>query len=133
MIPSANGFLKEDFVIEEQSSYTYKMHLTNETIVGYTDLQESMIQAIYCILNTERYQYMIYSWNYGIELIDLIGEPVSYVIPELKRRIIESLTWDERITDVDDFSFDVSKGKIHCKFTAYTVYGEVQIEKVVNF
>ncbi len=133
MIPSTNGFLKEDFVIEEQPSYTYKMHLTNESIGGYTDLQESMIQAIYCILNTERYQYMIYSWNYGIELIDLIGEPVSYVIPELKRRITESLTWDERITSVDNFSFDVSKGKIHCKFTAYTVYGEVQIEKVVNF
>lgn len=133
MIPASNGFLEENFVIEEQSSYTYKMNLTNENIVGHTDLQDAMIQAIYCILNTERYQYLIYSWNYGIELVDLIGEPVSYVIPELKRRIKEALTWDERITDVDDFTFDVSKGKIHCKFTAYTIYGDVQIEKVVNF
>jgi hypothetical protein len=133
MIPSTTGFLEKDFVIEEQPSYTYKMHLTNEKIVGYTDEQEAMIQAIYCILNTERYQYMIYSWNYGIELIDLYGEPVSYVLPELKRRITEALTWDERITSVDNFSFEVSKGKINCKFIASTIYGEVQIEKVVNF
>ncbi|MEA4831564.1 MAG: DUF2634 domain-containing protein [Oscillospiraceae bacterium] len=130
MIPSVNGFLNSDFIIEEQPSYTYK--LTNK-IGGYIDSQEAIIQTIYCILNTERYQYMIYSWNYGIELIDLIGEPVNYVMPELKRRIIEALTWDKRIIEVNDFTFDVSKNEISCKFTVYTIYGEVQIQKVVNF
>ncbi|MFQ8776837.1 MAG: DUF2634 domain-containing protein [Roseburia sp.] len=27
-----------------------------------------MKQAIYNILNTERYQYIIFSWDYGVEL-----------------------------------------------------------------
>lgn len=133
MIPSTNGFLEQDFVIEKQPSKTYKMHLDESIILGYADKQEAMVQVIFNILNTERYQYVIYSWNYGIELIDLYGQPVSYVIPELKRRITEALTWDERIISVDNFSFDVNKGKIACNFTVHTIFGDIETEKVVNF
>lgn len=133
MIPSTNGFLEQDFVIEEQPSKTYKMHLDENIILGYVDGQEAMVQVIFNILNTERYQYVIYSWNYGIELIDLYGQPVSYVIPELKRRITEALTWDERIIGVDNFSFNVDKGKITCNFTVHTIFGDIETEKVVNF
>ena len=133
MIPSTNGFLEQDFVIEEQPSKTYKMHLDENIILGYADGQEAMVQVIFNILNTERYQYVIYSWNYGIELIDLYGQAVSYVIPELKRRITEALTWDERIISVDNFSFNVDKGKITCNFTVHTIFGDIETEKVVNF
>lgn len=132
MIPK-NIFLLEDFEIEEQPSKTYKMYLEQEVINGFTDGLDAMKQTIYMILNTERYQYIIYSWNYGIELADLFGEPVTYVCPELERRIIEALTQDERILLVDAFSFDLSvKGKVHVTFTAHTVFGEVDAEKVVN-
>ena len=133
MIPSTNGFLEQDFVIEEQPSKTYKMHLDENIILGYADGLEAMVQEVYHILNTERYQYVIYSWNYGIELVDLYGQPVSYVIPELKRRITEALTWDERIISVDNFDFSVNKGKITCNFTVHTIFGDIQTEKVVNF
>jgi hypothetical protein len=133
MIPSTTGFLEQDFVIEEQPSKTYKMHLSETVIIGHTDQQDAMVQVIFNILNTERYQYIIYSWNYGIELIDLYGQPVSYVIPELKRRITEALTWDERIISVDNFSFDTNKGKITCNFTVHTIFGDIETEKVVNF
>lgn len=132
MIPGVNGFLQEDFEIESQPSRTYKMYLEQEVINGMTDGFDAMKQTIFMILNTERYQYIIYPWNYGIELIDLFGEPITYVCPELERRIIEALTQDERILSVDAFSFDVSvKGKVHVTFTAHTVFGEVDSEKVV--
>lgn len=134
MIPSTTAFLEQDFKIEEQPTHTYKMNLTSELIRGYTDGQEAMKQAIYKILNTERYQYVMYSWNYGVELLDLYGEPVSYVCPELERRITEALTWDDRIKSVDNFEFNISKkGEIHVTFTAHTVFGDVVAEKVVNF
>jgi len=133
MIPSTNGFLAQDFVIEQQPSKTYKMHLDESIILGYADKLDAMVQVIFSILNTERYQYIIYSWNYGIELVDLYGQPVSYVIPELKRRITEALTWDERIIGVDNFSFNVDKGKITCNFTVHTIFGDIETEKVVNF
>lgn len=133
MIPGTVGFLEEDFEIEEQPSRTYKMYLEQEVINGFTDGLDAMKQTIYMILNTERYQYIIYSWNYGIELIDLFGEPVTYVCPELERRITEALTQDDRILKVDAFSFDISeKGKVHVTFTAHTIFGEIETEKVVN-
>lgn len=134
MIPSVTGFLEQDFEIETQPTNTYKMELKSNLIRGYTDGQEAMKQAIFKILSTERYQYVMYSWNYGIELIDLYGEPVSYVCPELERRITEALTWDERIESVDNFEFDTSKkGEVLVTFTAHTIFGDVTAEKVVNF
>lgn len=134
MIPSTTAFLEQDFEIAEQPTHTYKMNLESNLIRGYTDGQEAMKQAIYKILNTERYQYVMYSWNYGIELLDLYGEPVSYVCPELERRITEALTWDDRIQSVDNFEFNISKkGEILVTFTAHTVFGDVVAEKVVNF
>lgn len=134
MIPSTTAFLEQDFEITEQPTHTYKMNLESNLIRGYTDGQEAMKQAIYKILNTERYQYVMYSWNYGIELLDLYGEPVSYVCPELERRITEALTWDDRIQTVDNFEFNISKkGEILVTFTSHTVFGDVVAEKVVNF
>lgn len=134
MIPSTTAFLEQDFEITEQPTHTYKMNLESNLIRGYTDGQEAMKQAIYKILNTERYQYVMYSWNYGIELLDLYGEPVSYVCPELERRIREALTWNDRIQTVDNFEFNISKkGEILVTFTAHTVFGDVVAEKVVNF
>lgn len=134
MIPSTTAFLEQDFEITEQPTHTYKMNLESNLIRGYTDGQEAMKQAIYKILNTERYQYVMYSWNYGIELLNLYGEPVSYVCPELERRIREALTWDDRIQTVDNFEFNISKkGEILVTFTAHTVFGDVVAEKVVNF
>ena len=134
MIPSTTAFLEQDFEITEQPTHTYKMNLESNLIRGYTDGQEAMKQAIYKILNTERYQYVMYSWNYGIELLDLYDEPVSYVCPELERRITEALTWDDRIQSVDNFEFNISKkGEILVTFTAHTVFGNVVAEKVVNF
>lgn len=132
MIPK-NAFLTQDFEIEEQPSKTYKMHFSKLYIHGYTDELEAMKQVIYKILNTERYQYIIYSWNYGIELMDLFGEPVTYVCPELQRRITEALTQDTRILDVSAFSFDTSrKGKVYVTFVAHTIYGDIEVDKVVN-
>lgn len=134
MIPSNTGFLDQNFDIEEQPTHTYKMNFDNDRVQGYTDEREAIRQAIYKILQTERYQYIIYSSDYGIETLDLYGEPVSYVCPELERRITEALAWDERIQSVTDFEFNISKkGEVHVTFTVHTVFGDVVAEKVANF
>lgn len=135
MIPSTSGFLNAEFRIIEQPSRTYKMNLNEEsTVKGYTENLEAMKQAIYKILNTERYEYIMYSWNYGVELKDLFGEPTSFVCPELERRITEALTWDKRITGVTDFEFDTSKKSVvSVSFKVSTIYGDIDAEKEVNF
>lgn len=133
MIPGKNGFLTEDFEIEEQPSKTYQMHLSQEIINGYGDNVAAVEQAIYKILNTERYQYVIYSWNYGVEFADLFGEPITYVCPELERRITEALTWDERIISVDSFSFDTEQKRVvKVSFVAHTIFGDIAAERAVN-
>ncbi|MDU8766989.1 DUF2634 domain-containing protein, partial [Clostridioides difficile] len=101
-------------------------------IDGICDDVEALKQTIFLILNTERYEHLIYSRNYGVELNDLIGEPISYVIPELERRIKEALIQDDRVENVDNFEFQDVKGKVHCKFTVYSKYGNIKAEKVVS-
>ena len=134
MIPSANSILSTDLEIEEQPSKNYKMHIAENVVSGLCDELEAMKQVIYKILNTERYQYIIYSWDYGIELLDLYGEPVTYVCPELERRIRETLVQDDRIIDVNNFEFDLTeKRTIKVTFTVHTIYGGTVVEKVVNF
>lgn len=132
MIPSTIGFLNREFDIEEQPSQTYKMDLTGDTTKGFTDGLDAVRQAIFKILNTERYQYIMYSWNYGIETSDLYGEPVTYVCPELERRITEALLADTRINSITDFKHDTgTKGVIHTSFTVHTVYGDMEMGKEV--
>lgn len=133
MIPSTTGFLDQDFEIEEQPSKNYKMDLNGNSVRGFCDELEAMKQTVFRILSTERYQYIIYSWNYGIETLDLYGQPVTYVCPELERRIEEALLMDSRINRVTDFEHDTSvKGVVHTTFTVYTVYGDFWAEKEVN-
>ena len=130
MIPS-NGFLPEDFVIVEQSSKTFYLDINRNVVYGYTDGQDAMRQAIYLILSTERYQYIIFSRNYGIELLDLYGKQMTYVLPELERRITEALLQDTRIKSLENFSFAVARNAILTTFTAVTIHGEIPIEKAV--
>ena len=133
MIPSTVGFLDQDFEIEEQPSQTYKMDLDGDSVRGVVDEQEAMKQTVFRILNTERYQFIIYPWYYGIETLDLYGEPVTYVCPELERRITEALIVDTRIKSVTDFEHDLSvKGVVHTSFTVHTIYGEIKADKGVK-
>ena len=134
MIPSINNILLTDLEMETEPSKNYKMDIKHDVINGYCTDLDAMHQVIYKILNTERYQYIIYSWNYGVELFDLFGEPVTYVCPELERRITEALLQDNRITSVDNFEFDTSeKRTVKAIFTVHTIFGNVESEKVVNF
>ena len=127
MIPSGSGFLDRNFETEEQPSRTFR--LNGDSVRGYVDELEAVKQAVYKILLTERYRYIMYSANYGVELSDLYGQPVSYVCPELERRIAEALTWDDRIDSVDGFEFDLAKkGEVHVKFTVHTIFGDITAE-----
>ena len=135
MLPSGAGAkeLQQDFVKREQTSRTYRMQKEEERIAGTIDSLEAMKQTIYKILSTARYKHIIYSWNYGVELVDLIGKPVSYCLPEIERRITEALLQDDRITEVSNFQFETKKrGCVHVTFCVKTTQGELAVEKEVQ-
>lgn len=134
MIPAVHDLLTTKIQLTTQPSKNYKMYIEKNLVRGVCDGQEAMLQVIYKILNTERYLYPIYSWNYGIELRDLFGEPVSYVCAELKRRITEALTQDDRVENVTDFEFDTKKRhEVVCAFVAHTIFGDLKVEKEVTY
>ena len=120
-----------DITVKELPTKTHRMELyEGNYILGFVDSLKAMEKAIYKIIRTERYKYIIYSWNYGIELEDLFGMPVEYCAVELERRISEALLQDNRITAVNGFEFDTEseRGTILIKkFIAETVFGEIQI------
>jgi len=130
VIPQSNidVELSLDEIIE--TSRTYK--ITGNRIRGYTDGLEALKQAIYKVLNTERYEYPIYSFNYGIELESLLGKDPIYVQIELKRRIRECLLRDDRITEVDNFRFEMAGDTIKCTFDVHSIFGNLMVSREVT-
>ncbi len=113
------------------SSHTYG--LGEENVRGYVDGKEAIEQAIYKILMTERYEYAIYSFNYGVELNKVIGRGKAEAKAMLPRIIGDALCADVRISEVKDFEFyDVDKTSIRAVFNAVTSAGEILGEVVIN-
>ena len=135
MIPSIENYEDEDeqemdFDLKSEPSFTYAMKIpgdevTESRFIGKVDDVNAMQQAIMKILSTERYENEIYSWDYGIELQDLFGMSMAYVMSEIKLRIEDALLADDRIASVGGFEVErTGKRTIHCSFTVTTVQGE---------
>ena len=135
MIPSIE-VLTEKITEAVYPNKTYKIVVNKDKdvnrISGYTDELDAIAQSIYLILSTERYEHLIYSWDYGVELIDLIGKPMPYVMSEVPRRITEALTQDDRIEDVVDFEFETKGKQLYVKFTVVSNIGNIPTELEVD-
>lgn len=117
----------------DQTTRTYKLDIETGRVAGFVDETEAMKQAILKILLTERFDYLIYSWNYGIELNDIVGKSFQVLSSEIKRVIREALLADSRITDVTDFTVEqIDKRTVHVSFTAETIFGEIPVERRVT-
>ena len=130
MIPQSNIDVELSLDESIETSRTYKM--VGDRIQGYTDGIEALKQATYKVLNTERYEYPIYSFNYGIELESLLGKDPVYVQIELKRRIRECLLRDDRVTEVDNFRFEVAGDTIQCTFDVHSIFGNLTVSREVT-
>lgn len=143
MIPSIENYEDEDeqemdFDLESEPSFTYAMRIPDDEVtesrfVGKADDVNAMQQAIMKILSTERYENEIYSWNFGIETRDLYGMDILFVMSEIKTRIRDAITADDRFESVDDFVVEkVGKCIVHCTFTVTATDGE-KIESEYDF
>lgn len=117
---------------EEEPSLTFRLDENSKRIIGKIDEMDAIRQAIYCILRTERYQYEMYSEDYGCELQDLIGQPAPLVFINLQDNIRDALLADERILAVDQFQFEeAGRGAVAVSFVVETELGEIEIEEVM--
>jgi len=132
MIPQVQDNIRQDFTFEALPSKTFRLNHNNLTVTGTIDQIQAVEQAVFLILNVERYQWLIYSWNYGVELHGLIGKDPEYCLPEIERRVREALLQDDRITAVQDFQFEINKKQVLTAFTVVSIFGEINVEKVVE-
>lgn len=125
-------FLTELVEESRMPSMTYGIREEKQEVRGNIDGLEAMKQAIYKILMTERYHYLIYDFQYGVEFEDLFGKPVSFVIPVVEKRIREALLADDRILAVTDFTFRTEREELVVGFRVETEFGEILAERKVE-
>lgn len=111
----------------EPPGKTWRLDLINGRVGGQIDGLEAVVQSAMMALATERYEHLIFSWQYGSELHSLLSRDRDYVFSEARRMIREALSPDTRITDVRNF--DWRDGVIH--FTVDTIFGSRQLEQEV--
>ena len=129
MLPDYNTIYQQD---NTMPSKTYYINRNTNRISGYIDDKDAIIQAIYLILSTERYESVIYNWYYGTEFDSLIGKDRDFVKSELKRRIAEAILEDDRILDVTGFNISFNKDVANVVFLVETNIGDININWEVN-
>lgn len=114
-------------------STTYKLDLQTGRIGRKIDGLEAAIQAVTKIFMTERYAHVIYSGDYGVELESLIGKEFEYVESDIRRRLEEAVTPDDRIQGITDLTTERSgKNNLIVNCTVQTVDGAFTISTEVE-
>lgn len=100
----------------------------SERTMGNVDGLKAVEQAVYKILITERYAYLIYSNDYGVELEQYIGKDFNYLQATIENTLREALTYDLRIKDVEVTDISKEEDRALVKFNVYSIYGDLQME-----
>lgn len=109
-------------------SRTYHLDVENKRIGKIIDGQDAILQVVQKILSTERYAYVIYSSEYGVELERLLGQDYDYVVSEIERTISDALLVDERITAVHSFEFyNKTQSSVAVSFTVDSNQDSIEV------
>lgn len=126
---------KEENIIDEplplykEIDFDFKTHdikLVNGSPV-IVEGNEAIKVWIYKALLVPRYQYLIYSWDYGSELLELIGKAYTRGLTESEasRYIQEALLINPYISEVDVNSCSFVGDALSASISVKTIYGEV--------
>lgn len=132
MIPEQQLNINEIETVS-QPSLTYKLDMEKKHISGVIDNQEAIKQAVLKILNTERYAYVIYNSEYGVELERLIGKDYDFIMTDLERTISEAILADERMLSISDFKIEKTGiDNLTASFIVNSVFGSDNISVEVQ-
>ncbi|MBN2980104.1 DUF2634 domain-containing protein [Cohnella algarum] len=118
ILPAGATPVTEDTV---QTSHTYRIDFDKGRIAGMTDGVDAVKQAVYKIVDTERFAFLIYNDSYG-----RIRGPAS----EIQNLVTDALLQDDRITAVEDFEVTIGAGDTAVvTFTVVTIFGSIRVER----
>lgn len=132
-VPFEDGEI-DDFA--DQTYRTYRVDLERKRITGMIDEKKAVVQAIWKILSITRFAHLIYDDQYGCDVFNKINDSdlsADYLESDVPVMVEDALLYDERITGVSDFSFEIiDHDSVHISFTASTIYGELPVEGVIT-
>ena len=135
MTPTATKTILPNLTVESAAklpSKTYRVDWAAGRVRGKLEGREAMGQAIRKLLRTERFSYLIYSWNYGTQWANLMGEDRAVAESELKRILWEALKQDPRITGLSQVSISwADRRSCAVSLEAETIFGTVREETTV--
>ncbi|MFB5674278.1 DUF2634 domain-containing protein [Paenibacillus terreus] len=125
---------EEEFEVslQEGPSLTYRLDWNTNRIAGRIDELEAVKQAVLKILLTERYEHLIYSFDYGTEWTNILGKDRLWVQSELNRVITEALMQDDRVEDVVNFRLSWQGNDAIARFTVVSSFGDFSMSKEVS-
>ncbi len=96
------------------------------TIVGGI---EAIKVWIWSALHTQRFQYAIYSWDYGADMEQYIGSAVTseFLETDCHDEVEETLKICPYITGISDFAVELDGSQLHMEFLVHTIYGDTEV------
>lgn len=84
------------------------------------------------VLHIERYEHLIYTWDYALDIEQFTGQTLSNLNKvEIIKEITEGLMQNKHITSVDNFILSTKKKKTFIEFNINTEYGSLTERKEV--
>lgn len=131
LLPS---YIEDEDGIEELQEETrppreYELDFkTGQLTGGIVEGKEAIKVWIWLVLQTPRYRYYIYTWDYGNEFEDLIGQAYTeeYIEAEAQRMTEDCLLVNEDIQSITEFCVSMESDTLTVSFTANTIYGSIE-------
>ena len=124
----------DELIVEEEETRSeptdYEIDFTTGELTGkiITGLP-AVIQWIRLALETERYFYNQFSWEYGSEIKTLIGQSFSeeYITSEVQRMVTDALSTSEDIDSISSLEVAMDGDNLQIDFTVNTPYGSGEV------
>ena len=90
----------------------------------------AIMVRIWNCLHTQRFRYPLYSWDYGADLEQYIGQTVTeeFLNADCEDEIREALQVNPYITGIEDFQATFENGRLSLSFTAVTKFGNTEVD-----
>ena len=112
----------QEWILDEDTGFLSEPELNIKAIA----------QDIKFILATERNMYPIMGSNFGIELLDLVDKDEQYIRAQIKSRIADALSVDDRIVKISEFAFKkTDSNSLSVSFNVKTVLGDVPMTTTI--
>jgi hypothetical protein len=126
-------FITAELPVEETTASTireYEIDFENMRMTGrIVEGVDALAIWAYLALSARRYRWEIYSWYYGAEYRNLIGQSYSeeYLTSEVQRYLEECLFENEHITGIEDLTVTHTKDDLTIRFTLVTDVGSKEV------